>query len=55
MIERLNVPTFGREDVVFSNGVEYKNLTMESNEAEIIKLAEKVNEIIDVLNNDLRK
>jgi len=44
MIEKIEVPQFGRE---IRPGV----IQMESKEGEIIKLAEKLNEIIDYINS----
>lgn len=45
-MEKLEIPHFGRE-VITDLG--FKQIIMESKEAEIIKIAEKINEIIDTL------
>ncbi len=43
--EKLQIPRFGREQIIGG----FTTVTIDSKEAEIIKIAEKVNEIIDFL------
>ena len=45
-MEKVKVPQFGREEMI--GGM--RTVTMESKEAVIIELAEKVNEIVDCMN-----
>jgi len=50
-MEKIEVPQFGREEKTTIGGKEYTHVIMESKEGAIIELAEKMNEIIEALNN----
>lgn len=47
-MEELEIPKFGREEIT---DLGFKVVTMESKESEIIKIAEKVNEIVQWINS----
>jgi len=54
MIEKIEVPRFGREEVMtMPDGTELTSVIMEDKESEIIALAEKVNEIVDYITKEL--